>query len=242
MDGGSDGSPMRQPGKGGSSVLEKLAATTKPGTVPDQSRLLPTSDTDDRRMRATGADKHSSIMWIGAIFMGFFAIVGLRSAENAATLTTEDKFFLFLLCAAAIGLAVASTIAHSRAADRRRRAYASAIQWAEKQPFAVTGYESWLACDRPLLDLHLKTPFDSKLFTSAVHAIDPAIDLEILGETSARLAVPPLVGSRGKQGSVRYGNVPLLHRVFTDLVIPLHHDSGVERVEMGGLVDERPAA
>lgn len=233
---------MRQPGKGGSSVLEKLAATTEPDGMPDQSQLLPASDVEDRRMRATGADKHSSIMWAGALFLGMFAILGLSAAGKTPTLAQDDKILLALLCAAAIGLGVASTIAHSRAAERRNRAYAAAIQWAEKQPFAVTGYESWLACDRPLLELHLKTPFDPELFATAVKAIDPAIDVEIRGETSARLAIPPFVGSRGKQGSVRYGNVPLLHRVFIELVVPLHHDSGVERVEMGGLVDERPAA
>ncbi len=236
------GSPLRQPGKGGSSVLEKLAATILPGGIPDQSKLLSASDAEDRRMRATAATQHDSIMWIGALFVDVFALLALTHAGKAPALTGDEKVLLFLLCSVALALTIAAGLAHARAAERRSRAYTAAIQWAEKQPFAVTGYESWLACDRPLLDLHVKTPFEPKLFTTAVQALDPAIDVEILGETSARLALPPSVGSRGKQGSVRYGNVPLLHRVFTDLVLPLHIDSGVERVEMGGLVDERPAA
>lgn len=216
--------------------MVETPAATAPAEVPDQSKLLADWDADDRRERATGVAEMTSGLWMLAMMFDLFAVVALVIAFGSSDLrlTTIDRVLIGSICGVAVVTTLAAVVRSKAARWRRFTAYTEAIAWAERQPFPVTGYSSWLACDKPLLDLRLRTPFDRGLFANAVRAIDPAIEVEAIDDHTTRIAVPAILGTRGR--AVRYGNVPLLHRLFRDVVLPLHDEVGIERVELGGLV------
>lgn len=227
-------SPTRQAGMGGSAVLERLAASAEATGMPTQSRLLADADRTDRIDRALGIPKKSEALSIALMLDALLFLAIVRAALEGGQVNWSPVVVMALpLAALTIWASIRSTNRQTEIQEKRR----SALAWQEQQGVPVTGYADWLACDRPL-DVHMRTPVDRALFERAVTAIDAAIGVEHVGGRSIRLEIPPSVTKRGKT-SVRHGNVALLHRVFAELVLPLHHDTGVERVEMDNLVVER---
>lgn len=228
-------SPTRQAGMGGSAVLERLASTVDTSGMPSQAHLLPELIRTQRMDRALDVPPKSEALSIALLLDTLPLLILIRAAlEAKGRLNWEPIIWMMVVL-------IPMTIWAARRSSRRQveiaQKRAAALAWSSQQPFPVTGYEAWLACDRPLLDVHLRAPVDRQLFERAVQAIDAAIEVEAAGDRAMRLAIPPVV--RLGKHPMRHGNVALLHRVFAELVLPLHHDTGVERVELGGLVIER---
>jgi hypothetical protein len=211
---------------GGSAVLSKLAAKA-PTAVPDQAGRLPDSEAQTRRELALAIGDSMSGWWLLAGVLDFFAVLMLilTVKGNHAPMTADEKTgFGILLFAALVFTVLAMVASHGKRVENART-FAEGMKWPERQPFPITGYPSWLACDRPLLDLRLRASFDRVLFIDAVAAIDPAIDVEVIDDHTVRLAIPARSFSQDT-GTLRFGDVPLLHHVFSELVLPLHHDIG----------------
>lgn len=178
------------------------------------------------------------MLWMFGILIDLFAAVALTIAWTArARLGDADYLRIGLLCGAGAIVTVWGLLRRAATDRGKAAAYAEAMAWPDRQPFLVTGYASWLACDRPLFELRLRAAFDRPAFERGLRAIDPDIEIEPIDDRTSRIAIPAAVGTRGRAGSVRYGNAPLLHRVFAELVVPLHAEVGVERASLGGLVE-----
>lgn len=166
------------------------------------------------------------LLWLGAfICLGVFKTTGesMRTAEVIA---------LAIIVGLAVGCMIASWVSSQNAALRRAAAVEDEIHWSSTQPFEVLGYRAWLASARSTLTVALRGEVDTGLVAEALRAIDPKIEATVIDAATFSIVMPPRMTA--EDGSwVRFCNVPLLERVFGQLVLPLHNEVGVARVTMG---------
>jgi hypothetical protein len=142
-----------------------------------------------------------------------------------------------------VGVALAVTIwamvAAPRREDQRRAAVAEGLAWATRLPFPVRGYEVWCLSERPLLDVALSTPVDRRQLADAVAAVDPSIEVDWIDERTARMYIPPRTMTYSEAAPDWFADPTALLRVFDGLLLPLHTDVPIERVDMGGTMHKR---
>lgn len=225
---------LRSPGQVGQRVLDELAQDRM--RTPDQTeRLHP----EVRKLRTVLALQAPSG---GGVFVGISVVLLLLcitplQAVLADSGPAEARTFLYVYVGGSIamfvGLLIYALARRRRMLAQRAARLAEVTAWPTRQPFPVTGFASWLVADRPLLDLHMSGPVDQAKLARALHHIDAAITLEPIDDRTMRVSIPARVEHRRRTA---YGNVPLLERVFRDLLLPLHGDGAIEHVTMGGLV------
>jgi hypothetical protein len=229
----------REKGKARSPALEKLAAGAQKTEAPSQTAMLLPAELARRlELAADVSHDRSGCMPLITIFVCLGAFVGLILAGKAELhFRTGDKVLVGLLVIAAIAFVVGSLHLSKAAAARRVKGVATLLAWEQAQPFPVTGFRDWLVNDRSVLVVHLRDALEKATFVDAVRAVDPAIEVEALGDKAFQLVLPSRV-TTGENPS-RFGDVGLLKTVFEKLVLPLHADVGIERVAMGGTIQDR---
>lgn len=190
-------------------------------------------DAQPRREMAIGVhyDRGSfgGLAWL--LWLASFICLGVFRTTGGSFSTAE-----IIALAIFVGLAVVCMIANwvtaQDAASRRAAAVEEEIHWATTHPFEIIGYRAWLASDVSRLTLTLRGEVETGLVAEALRTIDPKIETTVIDAATFSLLLPPRMNA--DDGSwVRFCNVPLLERVFGQLVLPLHHEVGVERVTMG---------
>lgn len=227
---GVDESPFRAPGKASSPTLEllaKRARESKDALIREASALAP-GDRQKRLERAVGVEGLDASWW------GMAALVsGALGFHTCAIASVNENAFVMMLSFPIPILLSAIWLSRREKRKREREAQvAEALAWAEAQPFPVTGYADWLASEVPLLDVVFAAPLDRR-FADAVHAVDAAIEVNLLDDRTARLAIPPRVLERG-EAKHRVGDREALARLTDQLLRPLHSEVGLVRVDMGG--------
>ncbi len=233
-------SGYRDKGKARSPALEKLAEEARAtAAAPAQTSML--SEAEVLRRLELAVDVHQDregCLSAMAFVLGLFAFLGLMlAASHADELDGSSAFLLVLLVVATIACAWGASTARRNSGARRAKAIETELAWATSQPFPVTGYRDWLVNDKPVLIVHLRDPIERATFVDAVRAIDPAIEAEATGDKTFRLEIPARVLTG--EHPARYGNAPLLHTVMDKLLRPLHDDVGIERIDMGGTIQDR---
>lgn len=230
---------LRHPGLVGSRVLDEVPHD--PAGTPDQTdRLTP----HQRALRtALALEAPSTGGWLVTVAIVFLVLcitpVTALFETPRSTDGPEARMVLYAVVGSSVAMFVAlfiySLVRRRRLLARRMARLAEVTAWPARQPFEVTGFASWLVADRPLLDLHLTGPIDQAKLGRALQNIDAAIQLAPLDERTMRITLPAPRAHHGIR--FRFGNFPLLERVFGELLVPLHADGAVARVTMGGLLD-----
>ncbi|HEY0255611.1 MAG TPA: hypothetical protein VGC41_28975 [Kofleriaceae bacterium] len=222
---------FRESGRVGDRVLDELAGT-EPST-PDQTGRLQDTWKQVRIARSLNAPSDGQLLVAIAIGLLVSTVIELP------LLVRQHEVFLKIFGVVTILLYV---LLLGYALKRRKllRATRAArlgevTAWPARQPFPVTGFASWLVADVPLLDLHAPAPIDTEKLSRAIRNIDASIETETIDDQTVRIKIPPLLQYQ-KYGPFPFGNLPLLDRLFTELVLPLHADGAVQNVSMGGLV------
>jgi hypothetical protein len=229
---------------GGSPTLSALAADAS-DRVPRQSQLLTAEQRRERLELAAGVhdQRGGGGFAIGAGLAGIVSIATCGAATGARSDLGggATAFFLASLVVTA-GLLVAADRESTRARRARDAAIAKLLAWPATLPFPVDGYDEFLVADTPLVDVTLATPPGRKLFADAARAVDAAIQVDPIGERTFRLTVPVrsrTFTSKHSARLVRYGDRELLARLFEVMILPVHAELGVERVELGGTIELR---
>jgi hypothetical protein len=96
-------------------------------------------------------------------------------------------------------------------------------------PFPVHGFDLWLAAEVPLFDVYLRHDVDRPLVVDAIHGVDPHADVTWQARRVVRIALPAQV-VRGW----RVGDPAAWDKIVGQVLLPLHADVGIDRIEMGG--------
>ena len=103
-------------------------------------------------------------------------------------------------------------------------------------PFPIEGYGLWLASEVPMFDVHLRAEVDQKLVADAARTLDPRIAIEWLRPGAFRVSIPPQ-----RRSETYYCGDRLAWERFADkILLPIHQDVGIEKVEMGGSMRALP--
>lgn len=229
---------VRAPGLVGQRVLEDLADA--PVSTPDQTGRLPAPTRDMRIALALNAPSGGGVLMVGAAVLLVMCITPVKALLDTPSRPGTDDLqpmlygFVGVSVAAFVGLFIYGLLRRRRMLAVRNARLAEVTAWPARQPFSVTGFASWLVADQPLMDLHLTGPIDQTKLGRALENIDAGITLEPLDERTMRIAIPPRQ-LQLQHRRIPYGNLPLLDRVFSELIVPLHGDGAVVRVTMGGL-------
>jgi hypothetical protein len=227
-----DDGGYRANARAGSALLADLAARGEP-----TRRQLPREAADlaprvvDALLRnacqAHGGDARVLALLVAAIIVPLVGFAGCLVAVQPVDegLVGGMALLALLVIAAGIGTVIArSDAAHDALVERE-------LATPARYPFPIEGYRLWLASEQPLFDVTLARPVDRGLFERALRGLDPAIGVEWVDEQTARIATPPRT-----RGEHRIGDRALFHRVVGELLIPLHGEVGISRVDMGGVV------
>ncbi len=127
-----------------------------------------------------------------------------------------------------LGIGFDVALSRSAKADVARR-----LASGTRQPFPVARYDLWLASERPLFDVYLKSTVARRVVVDAAAAIGVGTAIEWLDDLTFRVAIPARTIESGEDAM--NGGDERAWLVFADKVLgPLHRDAGIERVEMGG--------
>jgi hypothetical protein len=230
--------PFRQ---GGSPTLEALASQNQ-GAIPRQSGMLSELQIRIRLERAANVhdDNGSGTLIGGAFFAGLASICGvvIAAASSTRVLTNSDKGILALLFVSTAALVAAARRSSTRAKARRDAAIAELRTWPDSFPFPTDGWLDWLVADRPMLDVVLRDRTNPKTFAEAARAVDGAIEVEVIDELTLRLVLPARTVTLDS-GVVRFGDVALADKLFSTMLVPVHHELGIATVHFGGAITDR---
>ena len=223
----------RDPAKARSPALEQLAAA-KPELVA-QTGMLSEADVERRLELAADvyADRTGTGMAVLAMILATCAFTSLFFIAISAT----AGIVTLALVGGTFGAGFFAKRDATASEARRQLGVAKTLAWADAQPFPVTGYRDWLVNDRSVFLVELQKPIEKETFVDAAKAIDPAIEADAIDDTQFSVVIPSRVVTG--ETPARYGNVELLQTVWSKLVLPLHGDVGIERVVMGGTVQDR---
>lgn len=227
----------REPDRVRSAALERLAARAARAEheLPRDADKLPPHIRTARLEAAAGVghDRPGCLIMLAILAGALSTIVALKAAIGQGRPST---FGLILVGATA--LLIAWSVWATRASARRRAAAVEALlAWERDLPFPVTGYVDWLVADAPALQLTLRAAIDPDLLRRALPAVDSAATLEVLDDRRFRVVFQATLTSTS--GDVdgeadRHGQVVVLRRFHAELLLPLHHDVGIEMLAMGG--------
>jgi hypothetical protein len=233
-----DDAPFRRPGMGVSPVLAQLAEAggDRRREMPRDAEAMAEPERRRRLERVFKVNGHdASGLGLGALLCWTIAtpLCGAISAQDGKPVA------IVFGAGTAIVVTVWAMIATPRRAEERRAAVAEGLAWATRQPFPVSGYELWCLSEIPLLDVVLTTPVAQRQLADAVAAVDPTIEVDSIDERTARLHIPPRTVTEGDGPAEWYADPAALLRVFDKLLLPLHTDVPIERVDMGGAMHKR---
>ena len=234
----SDDAPYRRPGLGASPVLAQLAevGSERRRDLPREAETMPELERRRRLEHVFKVNGHD------ASGIGLLALLSWTMlAPLCGVITAQDGNPVPAGFGVVVSMAVTvwAAVAAPRREDQRRAAVADGLAWATRHPFPVRGYEVWCLSERPLLDVVLGAPVDRRQLTDAVAAVDPTIEVVWIDERTARMYIPPRTVTHSEASPDWFGDPPVLHRLFERLLLPLHTDVPIERVDMGGTMHKR---
>jgi hypothetical protein len=230
--------PFRRPGKGMSPILSQLASAGE-----ERRRELPREaepmDPHERRMRLEAVFGVSAInaqgLWVGCL-LAWTTMVPLC---GVMTSSDGNPASIILAVVVAVGLTIWAAVASERRRLQRRVAVDQKLASMQQLPFPVNGYELWCLSERPLFDVTLSTPIDNRQFIDAVAAVDASAEVDWIDERVVRIFIPPRTAEASEQPTSWYADHEALSRLFERLLLPLHSDLHIERVDMGGAMLKR---
>lgn len=233
-----DDTPYRRPGLGASPVLAQLAEVggERRREMPREAEATPELQRRERLERVFKVNGHD------ASGIGLAALLSwtmLAPLCGAITAQDGNPVPVGFGVGASLAVTIWAMIAAPRREAERRAAVAEGLAWATRQPFPVRGYDVWCLSEVPLLDVSLSAPVDRRQLTDAVAAVDRTIEVEWIDERTPRLHIPPRTVTEGEGPAEWYADPAALHRVFERLLLPLHTDVPIERVDMGGAMHKR---
>jgi hypothetical protein len=233
-----DDAPYRRPGLGASPVLAQLAevGSERRREMPRDAETMPWP-ARHKRLEAIFGVSGNDASGIGL----FASFVWMMVVPICIPLTAADGNPVPVLLG--VGAAVAATtwavMASTRRAGQRAASVAAWLAWAERQPFPVRGFDLWCLSEWPLLDVALSAPVDRRQLADALAAVDSTAGLEWLDDRTVRISIPPRTVTRGEGATDWYADPTALVRLFERLLLPLHTDVPIERVDMGGAMHKR---
>lgn len=140
--------------------------------------------------------------------------------------------------AVCLAVALAVMVFHRRGERIHRTREERLARSLGELPFPVDGLIDHLTADRPLADLHLRAAVAPELLADAVRTLDAGATIEWLSPRHARLALTPrqLRPARHKHPAILGGDLPLVHALVDKVLVPLHREVRVERLDLGGEV------
>ena len=216
-----DDDPFRRPAHARSVALERLAARH-----PD-AELIHTVDTVDD-LDAIGAALGDPPPAGCLMTFGYVATLAVAAAWLVSSLSA-----LWLGVGGAVIVVGHVSLAIGRARWRRR--VARALAWLDGLPFPVTGARGFFAATEPMLDVSFRAAPALADFAAGVRAYAPTATVTAIAPATFRLRWP--IAGKADDGEPPAGpprQVSWLRRFLDEVVVPLHADLGVERVELGG--------
>lgn len=202
--------PFRLPAKVESPALAALARRQDwlaEATMKDIGEL-----SASLRERRIGALAHASGGGAGG---GILAVIGVVVSVVGAT----DGHILSTLAGVALLIAGITLIVWARTS--RPAARAELLDWPSTLPFPTSGLNEWLSSTTPLMEVRLRAQVDSKVLEDAVRTVASKALVYEVSERDVRIALPThCMGS--------------LQDFVNELLIPLHNDVGIERLQLGG--------
>ena len=174
--------------------------------------------------------------------------IGTVAAMTAGGMVSAVQLGLTGICLGAIGGLIAGIAIAIGTNRRNAKAVASLIEW---KGFPVEGYDDWLLSGRPLLDIELKSPIDRDALVGMLEQLEAfsveanrsirwVQDVTWLSDTLVRIETRPTLIQPSRKVRPFYGGS---HRMFQILMagvlVPLHSQSGIVAVRMGGYIDRR---
>ena len=214
------------------SALARLASKGRKAKR-DLEQVRREVDAADHRMRLghatrVGIGYVSSMVFYGAAWL--IAVLGLLIGE---VVVSRSGSLLYDLAAIAAFFALAALLVIGGRALTRRR-IAAELAWPAKLPFTVEGYEAWLAADFGYIVVDLDRPADRQVVADAVLAVDPkaAVAWQGASQLFVTLTRNFLWGSDNSPISTYGGDPRLFRKLVKKILVPLHTEQGVRRVEL----------
>lgn len=227
----------REPDRVRSEALERLAARAARAEheLPrDAGKLAPHVLTARLEAAAgVGQDRPGCLIML-ALLGGAFSAFVLVKVLGGQRLPSSMGLVVFGSTAVLAGWSVWATRTSAR---RRATAVEALLAWERDVPFPISGYRDWLVADAPALQVTLRAPIDPDQLRRALPAVDAAATLDVLDEQRFRISfAASRPGASGDQDGEpdRHAQVTVLRRFHTELLLPLHHDVGIEQLAMGG--------
>src|SRR5512134_3999594 len=193
---------------GGSSTLATLAAEGA-NKLPRQSNLLTASRIEERLELAADVhhDRGSLALTLLALLGGWGAGMSLLMCKDSVD--ADKRSGMAVVFVVGVGLIAAWWVSSRNARARRVAAVQAMLAWPTTLPFPTEEWREYLVCDRPLVEIALRSAPGRRQLIDAVRAIDGAIEVEAIDDHTFRLGLPPRAKTfSGKHSSrsVRFGD------------------------------------
>lgn len=216
-----DDDPFRRPAHARSVALERLAARH-----PDAELIHAVDAVDD--LDAIGAAVGDPPPAGCLMTFGYVATLAVAAAWLVSSLSS-----LWLGVGGAVIVTGHLSLAVGRARWRRR--VARALAWLDGLPFPVTGVRGFFAATEPMVDVSFRAAPALADFAAGVRAYAPTATVTAIGPATFRLRWPIADQPDDREPpSKAPRDLGWLRRFVDEVLVPLHADLGVERVELGG--------
>lgn len=122
---------------------------------------------------------------------------------------------------------VVGHVGHALARARWQRTIARRLRWVDQQPFPITGVRGYLAAGLPMIDVTFRGKPQPSQVIDGIRGHTPGAAVSQLDDRTFRIA---LHGTAPRH----HGDEAALHRFVDEVLVPVHHDLGVESVTLGG--------
>lgn len=216
-----DGDDPYRAGPGHSETLARLATRhPEAGAIHE---ALQVDDTDDAVALAIGRPAPVGCL----LMMAYPATAGLVIAWMLGAMPA-------LAIGYGVGAIVVAHTTHALAGSRWRRQVTRALDWQQRLPFSMHNSTAFFAAMRPMIDVTFTRPPSLADYAAGVRGHTAGATALAIDASTYRVELPGPPAPRVDVGWLR--------RFTDEVLVPLHRELGIERVQLGGAVRALPAA
>ncbi len=172
-------------------------------------------------------------VWFLSTLMLGSVISPIVTAIGSGRRRSDFDMHIFVICFLCVALitAVLCFINYCQWPRESARRVRELLAETPREGYPIDGFAVWRLAGRPALDVVLRGFVDCDDIRDALAVIDPTVELSWPDATTMRLVMPEHTNPFER----RPEQLAALHVLLDELVAPLHHEVGVERVVMGDL-------
>ncbi len=216
-----DGDDPYRAGSAHSETLTRLASRhPEAGAIHE---ALAVTDTDDAVALAIGRSAPVGCL----LMMAYPATAGLVIAWMLGAMPA-------LAIVAGVGAIVVAHATHTLAGRRWQRQIGRALDWQQRLPFTMHNTTAFFAATRPMIDVTFTRPPSIADYAAGVRGHTAGATALAIDAHTFRVELPGPPAPRV--------DVSWLRRFTDEVLVPLHRELGIERVQLGGATRALPAA